>query len=102
MAERLARIKEGLSGHVTKPMFNPLVQLRKAMEAAFDVADLEELAFGLSVDLENIKGQTKRDLIVNLITYFQKTGELRMLIRAAHEARPKLNFLSFGDFGSDI
>ena len=100
VGEKLEEIKGKLYEvrHVdTGELKNPLVDLADALEGAFSKAELEDLAFGLNVDLENVRGETKRDLVVNLITYFQRRGHVGVLVAEAQEARPDKGFGKFLD-----
>lgn len=53
------------------------------------MGELGELAFSLNLDLEKISNvrADKTDIIVDLITHFQRRERLDILVKAAHEAR---------------
>lgn len=96
ISQQLEQIKKDLFEvrHTdTGPLPKPLVQLRREFESSFSVAELEEFVFdSWGMDLENIKGDTKKDLVVNLIAHFQRRGLLILLIKAAIKARPEKRF----------
>ena len=96
ISKQLEQIKQDLYEvrHTdTGPLPKPLVLLRKEFESSFSVSELEGFVFdNWGMDLENVKGETKKDLIVNLIAYFQRRGLLTILIEAAMKARPEKKF----------
>jgi hypothetical protein len=85
--------------HDTGEFQNPLAMLSKRLDTHFDLADLGDLAFNLNVDLEKTSSidANKIDIIIDLITHFQKRERLDILIKAAHGARPDLEspFIEF-------
>lgn len=62
------------------------------LDEAFDLGELGQMAFNLNLDLEKVsrRDADKIDIIIDLVTHFQKNERLDILIRVADEARPHL------------
>lgn len=83
----------------TSEFKNPLADLFNRFDIHFDLGELGELAFNLNIDLEKISSieANKADIIVGMITHFQRRDRLDILIKAAHGLRPDIEepFIEF-------
>lgn len=86
------RIKENRERAATGEFKNPLADLTHRLDEHFDLGEIGELAFNLNINLEKISRAeaNKMDIIIDLITHFQRRDRLDILINAAHEARPNI------------
>ena len=69
------------------------VDLRKLLRAiidSFNLEELDELCFGLQVDIENLEGTTKDRKARSLIQHFSRRKRINVLIIAFQEARPEI------------
>ena len=66
------------------------VPLQGFIESAYSLKDLEDLCFNLSIDFDNLSGDTKSSKIRHLILYCQRRGETLALIKQLHDRRAKL------------
>lgn len=64
------------------------VPLQSFIESAYSMKDLEDLCFKLSIDFDNLPGDTKSSKIRELILYCQRRGETLALIKQLHDGRP--------------
>lgn len=62
--------------------------LRDVLQEQFNVAELQELCFELSVPWEDVAGASKSVKVIELITYMQRRGRLAELAAAVRAARP--------------
>jgi hypothetical protein len=78
--------------HDTGEFKNPLALLLDRLDQHFGLDDLGQLAFGLNIDLEKVSSvdANKIDIIVDIITHFQRRERLDILIKAADQARPNI------------
>lgn len=70
---------------------NDLKVLQNVLVNHFDMAELKDLAFDLSIDYENIPGTTKSSTARELILYCQRRGRLNELVVGIQHRRPHLN-----------
>jgi hypothetical protein len=70
---------------------NDLKVLQNVLVNHFDMAELKDLAFDLSIDYENIPGTTKSSTARELILYCQRRGRLNELVAGIQHRRPHLN-----------
>ena len=67
-----------------------LVSLRKLMFRSFNLEELRGLCFDLSIDYENLSGNTIKDpLIRELIRYCIRTSKLKTLVSVCIDLRPE-------------
>jgi uncharacterized protein YegP (UPF0339 family) len=66
--------------------------LRVKIAETFNEADIESLCFDLSVDKEELKDDTKSTLIINLINYFERRGQIQRLVDKLSELRPHIHW----------
>lgn len=62
--------------------------LHKKAIREFNIDELKELCFELSIDYEDLSGSTKSDKIRELIDYCQRRGRINELLIAYRRARP--------------
>lgn len=67
---------------------NQRAQLLKLLDEHFDQDKIAEICFVLDVDIENLKGETKRAKIPNLIQEMERSQRLAELIATAQELNP--------------
>lgn len=65
-----------------------LTSFTRFLEDAYNLEDLRALCFDLSIDDENIAGQTKSARILALIEYMRRRGQFNQLVSAATGRRP--------------
>ena len=65
-----------------------LQDLLKFMEAQMGLADLQKLAFALSIDFEDIAGATRQTKIIELIKYVERRSKLCDLLNVLGQERP--------------
>jgi hypothetical protein len=53
----------------------------------FSLSDLRQLCLDLSLDYEDLGGESKRVIIINLIQYLQRRGRLPELVQLCQELR---------------
>ncbi|HWQ11397.1 MAG TPA: CHAT domain-containing protein [Roseiflexaceae bacterium] len=63
-----------------------LPELRRAMGAALSMDEVSFLCSDLGIDVENLGGETKAMVILNLIDYVRRRGQLQTLLDALREA----------------
>ncbi|MCI0393629.1 MAG: hypothetical protein L0332_17350 [Chloroflexi bacterium] len=73
---------------VHQPQEIDQAQLRHILTEYFSLADLQNLAFDLSVDYERFPGQGKDNIARELITYLKNQGRLSELVSAGRKWRP--------------
>lgn len=62
-------------------------KLRQILIDYFDESELQNLAFDLGVDYENLPGQSKGDKARGLIAFLERRGRLSELVQACHQLR---------------
>ncbi len=68
-------------------------QLLHVLDKFFSAGEIQELAFRLGVDFENLPGERKLDKAQSLIYYLNRRGRLGKLITAVREERPNLPWM---------
>lgn len=63
-------------------------QLRHILVKYFNLSELQNLAFDLKVDYENLSGESKEDKGRELITYLERRGHISELVQMIHQVRP--------------
>ncbi len=71
---------------------NYLVQLRDQMAKAYDLGELKNLAFELSLDWDELIGSRKTIRIQDLITQLARNGRLEELVELLQKGRPGNNW----------
>jgi hypothetical protein len=66
-----------------------LAKLRQVLETKFSSDELETLCSDLNIDYENIKGNSHKDKVRELVTYMQRRDNLDQLVLAVKRERPK-------------
>ncbi|WP_420630716.1 NACHT domain-containing protein [Candidatus Leptofilum sp.] len=66
------------------------VSIYQLLEQHFDLSDLYDLCFKLSIDFENLNGQNKRDKAREIVSYCQRHDLLQELRTSLAELRPKI------------
>lgn len=69
-----------------------LVQLREMIERYFSFGELKSLCADLSVDDENLPGETKEDKIRELVEQMQRYNRLPDLVQRCHQLRPRVSW----------
>lgn len=78
------------TGELSKRRFLPVVIAEK-----FNLSGLRMLAYGLSVDYENLEGETVEDKALSLVLEMQRNGRFGELLGALAAARPKVEWSGF-------
>ncbi len=68
-------------------------RLRPLLEKHFNLEELEELAFNVDVEWEDIPGKTKQEKSRKLLQHLQRRKCIPLLIETLQEARPNINWL---------
>jgi len=63
-------------------------ELRRKMLEHFGDDDLQDLAFALDISEEDLPGDTRRDMVRELILYCERRGKLEQLLALCHRERP--------------
>lgn len=72
-------------------------ELKKILQASFEVKDLRSLCFDLKVDYEELEGATKTEKIQSLITFLEHRGRLNELaIGMLNNRHPQKDSIFFG------
>lgn len=82
---------------MTEDPFSPAVDpilLRDMLVNYFSIDDLQDLCFEMSVDFDNLPGDTKAAKARELIIFCRNRAKLGSLIEKAKLARPSLNWIS--------
>lgn len=69
----------------------PTILAEKLIEY-FDMGELKRLCFELSIDYEDIDGETKTLIVLELIGYCKRRGRLQELIERARRHRPHVSW----------
>ena len=69
---------------------NPLPLLRQTITQNFSLDELRVVCFDLSIDFENLRGETKASKVAALLADAQRFGRLEALLAALHAAKPHL------------
>lgn len=68
-------------------------RLSQLMNDYFNNDELEQIAFELGIDTDNVMvGERKRNRVIDLCEYCRKRDMLNMLATACHARRPQLNW----------
>jgi hypothetical protein len=65
-------------------------KLRQILEARFSVGELKTLCQDLAIDYENIPGETKADRARELVSYYERRGDIDPLRAAIRASRPDI------------
>ncbi len=65
------------------------------LDAVFNMDDLRELCFNMSVDFDNLAGNTKRQQFITLIQEFERENRLNDLIQYCKQERPQRDWEGF-------
>jgi hypothetical protein len=68
---------------------SPLTALAEKIRNSFDESELNDLLVQFDLSAEMITGKALSDKCLNLVTYFNRRGELGKLRAALRDARPK-------------
>jgi hypothetical protein len=69
------------------------VSLRKTLSTHFNESELQTLCFDLSIDYENLEGNTKDEKARELVIYCQRNGLLPKLLLQCQQVRPNVVWL---------
>ena len=64
------------------------IHIAKIMHGAFNDGELRELMHGLGVEYEDIKGDTRRDTVINISEYYRRHNLLGMFVEQLRVERP--------------
>lgn len=64
------------------------VNLLEQLDKGLNGEELKELLFGFDLDIENIRGETKRDKMMEVIKLFARNNDLASLVKAVNQLRP--------------
>ena len=64
------------------------IRLRQILNDYFNESELQNLAFDLGVDYENLPGKAKSDKARELIAFLDRRGRLAELVQRCHQLRP--------------
>jgi tetratricopeptide (TPR) repeat protein len=71
--------------------------LRRQLESAFNLAELQELCFALAVDYENLGEGGKSQKIIALLYLLARAEQLPQLIALCQQERPSLDWTPFAE-----
>jgi len=66
------------------------VMVQHALDRFFDYGEINQLAFKLGIDLENIPGSTREDKTRGLVKFVDRRGNMEALIKLIVEMRPNV------------
>ncbi|BCX03526.1 MAG: hypothetical protein KatS3mg053_1464 [Candidatus Roseilinea sp.] len=62
--------------------------LRESIEQSFNMSELEILCADLGIEFENLGGDTLSNMVLHLVQYFERRGELDRLLNYCRRKRP--------------
>lgn len=94
----LRTVEEWQTTIARKPGTSPLQRatLLDQLMAAFDMKELQVLAFKLGVNTEDIAGETVSEFAKGLIEYFERRDRLYVLVDYCQRQRPNHDWDGFG------
>ena len=71
-------------------------ELHRLISEFFTEEDLQQAAFDIGVDWDDVPGTNKSAKIRNLITWLEDRGRLYRLVGYCQRERPKIDWTGFG------
>jgi len=93
-AERSARIvgvsMDALDDTPTQRAYSHAfkVELRRQLKDYYDESGIKELCYDLSIDYDELAGDTKTEKALELIKYLERNGGIHRLVRLMQQRRP--------------
>jgi hypothetical protein len=79
----------------TRTIITKRGEFLQQLEEAFNDGELKKLCFGLSVDYDNLSGQTKTERLISLTTRFERENRINDLIELCKKKRPNHRWEGF-------
>lgn len=69
-----------------------MIQLKQILEERFNISEVKTLCFHLGIPYEDFPGETLSDKAREILLYFHRRNNLRLLTNKIHELRPDITF----------
>jgi hypothetical protein len=81
---------KGMVQQRSAPLTDDLPRLRDILVESFSMSELRDICFDLSIDFDDLPGESKRVKVIELIGFLQRRGRLDDLVRLVLTHRPHL------------
>lgn len=83
-----AFIEQALQEQEAAALLRNRIQLRELMKQDFNMPELNELCYEIGVDIEELRGGTKTEMVQELILHCERSGSSHILLERCNEKRP--------------